>query len=257
MKIYRKLLLVITSAFFVSSSVLYGQIFPCKDDLDSIAQGSQIDCLQGVYQITNDDNPEFENYHITFKYKYLILYLKIGSEKRLLDEFNLGYHGFANQNKITKKTNLSICDLQPDGDTYISIPEENVADNGQISTFYQNEEFYCEAGFVEYFTRQLMFKEQLAFLPFTAYYHIKEQSKEKGRNYLSEFNIPALLKRAKVTAKKAYFYDSQGESARRKAFVVKGDELIIDTIEEEWVKAAYEGKTTTLGWLKRADLNIL
>lgn len=255
MKIYRispSALLSTISVFYASLSVLYGQDFSCKNHLDSIVQGSQMDCLQGVYQVTNDNNPEFENYHITYKYKYLIIYLK--KQGGSLDEFNLGYHGFVNQDDVT--LGLTICDLQSDGDTYVSVAKDDIINDIYANTYYQNEDFQCESEFVEYFTRQLMFKEKIPLLPFRVYKHIKDKSLADQRDYLTEFNIPSLLNKAKIEVNKTYFYASPDESTRRRTFVVKGDELIVDTVTENWVKAAYEGNTTIIGWLKRTDLKI-
>ena len=173
------------------------------------------------------------------------------------------YEGFGNfpqqdqyGNNIVDE-DFTICDFQPSGPHYISTNESSVQLDGKLKGYEILTEYYCDAGSIEFYRMRMQYMEQLSYLPFRAYQQIKERSSADQRDYLREFNTPALLKRAKVTAKKAYFYASQDESARRKAFVVKGDELIIDTIEEEWVKAAYEGKTTTLGWLKRSDLDIL
>lgn len=258
MKIYKQLFFIFC-LLFTNTFFAFGQYYGCKDHLNNIVKNTQIDCLQGVYQIINDNNPETENYQITSGYKYLIIYLsKKPDKKNSLDEFNLGYHGFINQEIASNKQNLNICDLQPDENTYISISEGDIDHKGQIAHYYENEEFYCEAGFVEYFTRKLMFKEKLSFLPFQAYKHIKHKASTDQRDYITEFDILNKLKKAKVTTERAYFHNDQDKSSMRNAYVIKKDQVIIDKIEKDWVKAAYEGKTTTTeGWLKREHLEIL
>ncbi len=100
--------------------------------------------------------------------------------------------------------------------------------------------------------------EKQPYLPFTAYCFLKERGTKDERDYITEFDISSLLKQAEVTSEKSFFHDTPNEATKRRAFVVKGDKVIIDRITEGWVKAAYEGKTiTTLGWLKDSDLKIL
>ena len=100
--------------------------------------------------------------------------------------------------------------------------------------------------------------EKKPFLPFKAYDYLKEQSNKDHRDYVAEFSIQKKLKKAKVVVDKTYFHSAQSESTKRKAFVVKDDEVIIDLIDKDWVKVAYEGKqSTTEGWLNKSDIEIL
>ena len=61
---------------------------------------------------------------------------------------------------------------------------------------------------------------------------------------------------ARVKAKKAHFRD-EGEVPLR-AFVLKGDELLTDTRDGDFVCATYIGKTgvATSGWLRLADVEV-
>jgi hypothetical protein len=54
-----------------------------------------------------------------------------------------------------------------------------------------------------------------------------------------------------VTAEKAFFYTAPILSSKRKAYLIKGNEVIVLEKKEEWLKVTY-GKTT--GWLQENDM---
>jgi hypothetical protein len=57
-----------------------------------------------------------------------------------------------------------------------------------------------------------------------------------------------------ASAEKVYFYKSAEENTKRKAYVVKGDPLLITKRSGEWLKATYPGtRAETTGWLKLAE----
>jgi hypothetical protein len=60
-----------------------------------------------------------------------------------------------------------------------------------------------------------------------------------------------------VDAAKAYFYSDKGEDNRLKSYLVKGDIVCIEKIEEQWAYCTFISKKTTKGWLKLAGLNTL
>ncbi len=115
--------------------------------------------------------------------------------------------------------------------------------------------FFCG---VDYMTKLHFEFERLHFMPYRVYQHLAKQIANNKINYLSEYDALYLLKKVKVVTERAYFYDAPKDETRRKAFVVKNDELIINAIANDWIEAAYEGKDkTTLGWLRASDLKIL
>jgi hypothetical protein len=81
--------------WLVTISVSCGQNVPCDINSKMISPGSQMECLQGVYQIENDNNPDYENYQITNGFRLLVIYLiKESNNSTSLYEFNLAFHGF-------------------------------------------------------------------------------------------------------------------------------------------------------------------
>jgi hypothetical protein len=240
--------------WLVTISVSCGQNVPCDINSKMISPGSQMECLQGVYQIENDNNPDYENYQITNGFRLLVIYLiKESNNSTSLYEFNLAFHGFVQAKKLE-----NICELQSEGPTYVSISEKDIKNDGTVNSYYKNEEFYCEAESVEYFTRKLMFMNKLQFLPFRAYKEIKKQAIELDRDFITEFDILSKLKKAKVKTDRTYFHNKSSANTKRNAFVVKGDVVIIDEIQSGWIKVAYEGEqVTTEGWIKSSDLQMV
>ena len=60
-----------------------------------------------------------------------------------------------------------------------------------------------------------------------------------------------------VTATKTYFYSEKSNDRKLKSYLIKGNIVCIEKIEEEWAYCSYFGKKVTKGWLKITDLNIL
>lgn len=58
-----------------------------------------------------------------------------------------------------------------------------------------------------------------------------------------------------VTAEKSFFYTNKDDSIKRKAFIIKGDIVYIDQIENDWVHCTFFGKKSVSGWLKLNTLN--
>ena len=58
-----------------------------------------------------------------------------------------------------------------------------------------------------------------------------------------------------INIEKAYFYSEKQEETKRKAFVLKGDIVYIDKIEDEWIHCSFYGKTVTKGWVKLESVN--
>ena len=58
-----------------------------------------------------------------------------------------------------------------------------------------------------------------------------------------------------INIDKAYFYRDRNEASKRKAYVVKGDIVYIDQIEDEWIHCKYYGKSATEGWIKKELIN--
>ena len=180
-----------------------------------------------------------------------------------LNEVILGYTGFHDfdgfpQDKYGgfKTDSFNLCDLKQSGAYYITVLEKDIRSDGFIEDLVINEEFSCDGGSIEIFSRRLNIYNQQSFLPFKVYLGLKSQSKEDNREYISEFGIKDMLKKAVITSERAFFYHEPNENTRRRAYVIKGDEVIMDVFDENWVKVAYEGeKVTTQGWLKRRDLD--
>ncbi|OFX42882.1 MAG: hypothetical protein A2046_08415 [Bacteroidetes bacterium GWA2_30_7] len=54
---------------------------------------------------------------------------------------------------------------------------------------------------------------------------------------------------------KAYFYNDKNENSKKKSFVIKGNIVYIDQIENNWIHCQYRDKIITEGWLKRQSIN--
>jgi hypothetical protein len=58
-----------------------------------------------------------------------------------------------------------------------------------------------------------------------------------------------------IDTDKAYFHSDKYEASKRKAYIVKGDIVYIDKIENDWIHCKYFGKTVTEGWIKKETTN--
>lgn len=58
-----------------------------------------------------------------------------------------------------------------------------------------------------------------------------------------------------VDIDKAYFYKDKSVDAKMKAYLVRGDIIYIEKIENNWAFCIYAGDQTTKGWLRIAELN--
>lgn len=264
MKTYNK-----TSLWLLLAGILSGYISgysqDCRESFNKVKAGSKLECIQGIHSPINDNNPNSRAYLITKGFKTLSLILKKEGNKMSFYELNIGYEGFYNFEEYADNIgsysvvdSFYLCDLKQDGPHYITFLEEDVKPNGWVTSLITQPEYFCSAGFIESSDRHLTMYEPVPYLPYTAYYHFKMRAKQDNRDYVSEFDILSKLKKAVVISDKAFFHREQDNNSRRKAFVVKGDKIIIDYISKDWVKVAYEGeKVITEGWLKRSDVKIL
>jgi hypothetical protein len=60
-----------------------------------------------------------------------------------------------------------------------------------------------------------------------------------------------------VDAAKTYFHSGKAVDKKGKAYLVKGNVVCVERIEQEWAYCTYFGKKATKGWLKLSDLNKL
>jgi len=58
-----------------------------------------------------------------------------------------------------------------------------------------------------------------------------------------------------IDTAKAFLHSDKFDNKQLKSYLVKGDFVCIDKIEEGWAHCIYFGKKTTKGWLKLSDLN--
>jgi len=61
-----------------------------------------------------------------------------------------------------------------------------------------------------------------------------------------------------VITPRAYFYNDKNDATKRKAYMVKGDVIYIDKIENGWLHCTYynESDKSTTGWIKSGVINI-
>ncbi len=260
MKTYKK-----TKLWILLVGILSGQVSGysqnCGESFNKVENGSKLECIQGIHSPINDNNPGYTTYIINHGFHFLTIILK----EDKLDELMIGYEGFYNFEEYADNIgsysvvdSFYLCDLKQDGPHYITFLEEDVQPNGWVTSLITQPEYFCSTGFIESSDRHLTMYEPVAYLPYTAYHHLKIRAKHDKRDYISEFDILSKLKKAEVSTEKTYFHNDHNDDTRRKAFVIKGDKIIIDYIMKDWVKVAYEGeKVTTEGWLKRTDIKIL
>jgi len=60
-----------------------------------------------------------------------------------------------------------------------------------------------------------------------------------------------------VDITKAYFYSDKSDSTRLKAYILKGEVVCVEKIEQEWAYCSYYGKKVTKGWMRVVELNKL
>ncbi len=220
-------------------------------------QETQLECIQGIWKTTRIED-DLIQYTVTRNNKSIgIAYTDEG-----LEYYSIHFEGFSNLEGKEIVGFGSVKDFDPDdlkasGKYYISFLEKEALQDSLVDASVQTD-FLCEDDIIEMSDNSMTILEKESFLPYTAYYYIKEQGKKDNRDYINEFDIMNKLEKAKAKVDKTYFHNERNENSKRKAFVVKGDQVIIDQITESWVKAAYEGeKITTEGWLKLSDLEIL
>ena len=56
---------------------------------------------------------------------------------------------------------------------------------------------------------------------------------------------------------RVYFYSEKKESSKNKSYILKGNIVCIEKIEQDWAYCSYLNKKTTKGWIKLNDLNQL
>ncbi len=58
-----------------------------------------------------------------------------------------------------------------------------------------------------------------------------------------------------INTPKSYFYKNKTEESKQKSYLVKGDIIYIDQIEDKWIHCIYKAKKTVSGWIKIDTLN--
>ena len=58
-----------------------------------------------------------------------------------------------------------------------------------------------------------------------------------------------------IDSNKAYFYGDKKENTKKKSFLIKGDIVYIDKIENNWIHCQFLGKKIIVGWLKKKSVN--
>lgn len=93
-------------------------------------------------------------------------------------------------------------------------------------------------------------------LPKKIFSSLKEKSKLDNIDYIKDYGIHSLSKKVRVKVGKTYFHNEMDNATRRKAFLVKGDEVYVEEILDAWVKVYYDGKIISGGYVKKSDLEI-
>lgn len=60
-----------------------------------------------------------------------------------------------------------------------------------------------------------------------------------------------------IATNKAYFHSKPSVDSQLKSYVIKGDVVQVEKIEDEWAYCSYTGKSTTKGWIRTNELNTL
>lgn len=209
---------------------------------------SNVAVMQGVhipFRLGQDSSSV--TYIITHGYRQLSVNLH-GNE---LYEINEGIFGFAEEPLDWPLDELTICDLKPTGTTFIEALEPKSKDEGVLQSVFFWNGVYAETGSLDFTEEPLYYWEKVSHLPYYVYAHILAQQKTIELDLVSKYSIYEKLMFLEVSSERAYFYNSPTEEQHRRAFVVKGDVVIVDDSQPGWLKVAYEGETvTTQGWVK-------
>lgn len=216
---------------------------------------TMLDCIQGVWQPINSKNTGLIEYTVYDSFNSVsISYTQEGGLENTIFSKN-GFYDFEDGYNLSDS--LRVSDLKTDGRCFVWFFSEDINDDGWAQIGGVQEDFICDGNTIEMSDNAMTILEKQKYLPYTAYKYLKEKGNKDSKNYINEFKILNKLKKAEIIIDKTYFYGSKNESTRRKAFLLRGDNVIIDEINDNWVKAAYEGNTiTTLGWLKRSDIKL-
>ena len=215
----------------------------------SVKGQNPIDCMQGFWKGVTMDIEPYEDisdlYQIVYNDSIYSFYLS--SNKILTFQYK-----FVDFDPELKSTNFyevkSINTLEPGSVPnkdyyYFEIDEDG---NQSMDKYYS-----CNGN--ELTLLHLIYEKQ-SFVSYSVYSYLKSIDPE----YLKKINVLKQIKIAEIKVDKAYFHNQPNEDTKRKAFVIKGDEVIIDEIKDGWYRVAYEGeKITTEGWIKANDLEIL
>lgn len=61
-----------------------------------------------------------------------------------------------------------------------------------------------------------------------------------------------------IKTKKSYFYNRKSNDSRLNSYLIEGNIVLVEKLEENWAFCTYVGKQkTTKAWIKTADLNTL
>ena len=223
----------------------------------SLQSNSTLSCMQGVWIPINSSNEELLEYVIYHSFKSIsISYTEAGEFEGIMVTTN-GFYDSPRSYADISRDSLQVSEIKSSGKYFVWFFEENISANGWARSGGVQQDFICEGDIIEMTNNAMTILEKQRFLPYTAYFYLKEKSKADNRDYITEFEVINKLKIAEVS-RKTHFYNQPKESTKRNAFVVSGDSLIVDKVMEHWIRAAYQGrKTTTVGWLKRSDLRVL
>ena len=208
--------------------------------------------LQGVWEnVERLDNRS--NYVIFDNSKSL----GISLESNTLLALSVGF--LQSEQKNYYPDSIKFEDIKAEGQYYVWLFEEDAIPERvlQRGDFHINHAFFTDGQYMNSGANQNSDYEKLRYLPYYVYKLVKEWSQNQKRNYVEEFHLPKFLRKTIVKVDKTYFHNEPKEDTKRKAFIIKGDEVIIDEIKNGWYKVAYEGeKVTTEGWIKAGDLVI-
>ena len=235
-------------------TIYFSQLVAFAQIAKSVADNSTLSCMQGVWKPLNSSNEKLSEYIVYDSFKAV----SISYYQKELERIFLTLNGFYDFKNEIQPDSLQISSLKSNGSHFIWFFLEDVRITGWAQLGGIQRDFICQDDVIEMSDNAMTILEKQSFLPYKAYYHIKQQGKKDDRDYVSEFNLVKKLKRAKIVVNKAHFHDDRDASTKRRAFVIEGDEVILNTITNSWIEAAFEGsQTTTEGWLKRTEITIL
>jgi len=214
------------------------------------SQGTnKLECIQGIWQGTNMDIEPFQElsdfYQIIHGDSIIAFYLSdndiyISRFKFInfdIQEAEVDFYDVKESNTLSTDQNSN------DSYIYTEIDQE-----GNVAL---DKYFSCGSTFLNKLHMEFQ-KED--YLPYSVYSFFKKN----GPRFISQFNLENELIKAKIIVDKSYFHSRPDENTKRRAFVIRNDQVIIDKIKEDWMKVAYEGGTVvTEGWLKRSDVELI